>query len=73
MALPSFLGHLRKLEAAGLITTKKKGRVRTCALSFEALKPAERWLDEQRALWQGRLDQLDSYVVKLAKEREHGP
>src|SRR5690606_38458477 len=32
MALPSLMGHLRKLEEAGLIDTKKDGRVRTCAI-----------------------------------------
>jgi DNA-binding transcriptional ArsR family regulator len=38
MALPSFLEHLRKLETAGLITSKKVGRVRTCTLVSGALK-----------------------------------
>ena len=72
MALPSFLGHLSKLEVAGLITTNKQGRVRHCTLVPAALRPARGWLDEQRALWEGRLDRFDDYITTLAKERDHG-
>lgn len=72
MALPSFLGHLRKLEAAGLIETTKQGRVRQCRLMPEALTPARGWLDAQRDLWEGRLNRFDDYVLNLMKEREDG-
>ncbi|NSY39194.1 metalloregulator ArsR/SmtB family transcription factor [Leisingera sp. ANG59] len=73
MALPSFLGHLKKLEDAGLIATAKSGRVRTCTLLPWALRPARNWLDEQKAVWEERLDQFDDYVMQLMKERQHGP
>ena len=69
MALPTFLAHLRKLEAAGLVTTEKRGRTRYCALAPDALLPAQDWLDAQRALWTGRLDRLDDYVINLMKDR----
>ncbi|WP_417627685.1 ArsR/SmtB family transcription factor [Pararhodobacter aggregans] len=69
MALPSLMGHLRKLEEAGLIDTRKDGRVRTCAIVPEAFAPVRGWLDEQRALWEGRLDRLEDYVMQLMKER----
>jgi len=69
MALPSFLGHLRKLEDAGLVMTSKEGRVRTCELLPDALSPARHWLDEQREAWEGRLDRFDDYVTNLMKER----
>ena len=72
MALPSLMGHLRKLEDAGLIETRKDGRVRTCAIVPEAFTPLRGWLDEQRALWEGRLDRLDDYVTRLMKERQNG-
>ncbi|MCA2013178.1 helix-turn-helix transcriptional regulator [Pararhodobacter sp. CCB-MM2] len=72
MALPSLMGHLRKLEDAGLIETRKDGRVRTCAIVPEAFTPVRGWLDEQRALWEGRLDRLDDYVTRLMKERQNG-
>lgn len=69
MALPSFLGHLSKLEAAGLIQSAKQGRTRTCALSPGAFAPVQDWLSEQQNLWETRLDQLDSYVTDLMKEK----
>lgn len=72
MALPSFLGHLRKLEAAGLIETTKQGRVRRCRLMPEALTPARGWLDAQRDLWEGRLNRFDDYVLNLARKRADG-
>ena len=73
MALPSFMGHLKKLEDSGLIFTTKEGRVRTCTLLPEAFTPARSWLDEQKDIWEGRLNRLDDYVIKLMKERSNGP
>lgn len=70
MALPSFMSHLKKLEAAGLISTRKKGRTRLCRLAPDALKPAQDWLAEQNALWEARLDQFDDYVTNLMRERD---
>ena len=58
------------MEEAGLIATSKDGRVRSCAVVPEAMAPMRTWLDEQRAIWEGRLDRLDDYVMKLMKERE---
>lgn len=72
MALPSFLGHLAKLQDAGLVATAKEGRVRTCTLLPDALMPARGWLDEQRETWEGRLDRFDDYVTNLMKDRTHG-
>lgn len=69
MALPSFMQHLKKLEAAGLITTEKKGRTRICQLAPGAFTPAQNWLTEQGTIWDRRLDQLDTYVSNLMKER----
>lgn len=69
LRLPTVLRHLSVLEEAGLIATAKDGRVRTCAIRPEALAPMRDWLDEQRALWEARLDRLDDYVMRLMKER----
>ena len=70
MALPSFLEHLRKLEDGGLIETRKEGRVRWCALKPGALAPARDWMEEQRALWTARLDNLEDYLARLMKDRQ---
>ena len=70
MALPSFMEHLKKLEAAQLITSRKDGRTRTCALSPDAFAPARTWLSEQSAVWEGRLDRFDDYINTLMQERD---
>ena len=72
MALPSFMGHLKKLEKAGLVTSSKSGRTRTYQIAPDAFAPAQDWLAEQKAIWDGRLDRFDDYVTKLAKDRGHG-
>ncbi len=70
LRLPTVMRHLAVLEEAGLIATSKDGRVRTCAMVPEALTPMRTWLEEQRALWEVRLDRLDTYVNNLMEERE---
>jgi len=73
MALPTFMAHLGKLEKAGLIRSEKVGRVRRCELDPAALAPARSWLDEQRALWEARLDQFDAHVAQLMENDRNGP
>ncbi len=68
--LPTILRHLSVLEEAGLVTTHKDGRVRSCAFQPRALEPMTDWLVEQRRVWEDRLDRLDDYVTNLMKERE---
>lgn len=70
MALPSFMEHLKKLESANLITSKKKGRTRTCALSPDAFAPAKDWLSAQSEIWENRLDSFDDYINTLMQERD---
>ena len=70
LRLPTVMRHLEVLEGAGLIASSKDGRVRTCALVPEALAAPRTWLEEQRAIWEQRLDRLDDYVTRLMKERE---
>lgn len=65
MALPSFMQHLGVLEKGGLVDSTKEGRVRTYRLAPTALAEAEGWLGQQRALWTGRLDRLDDYLLQL--------
>ncbi len=69
MALPSFTQHLAVLENCGLVRSRKTGRVRTFQLVPQPLEAAERWMVEQRALWERRLDLLDNFLKDL-KERE---
>lgn len=68
MALPSLMKHIRVLEAGGLVVSQKSGRVRTCRLKPAGMTDAERWLVEQRAVWEARLDRLEAYVNKIEKK-----
>lgn len=69
LRLPTVMRHLCVLEEAGLIRTSKDGRTRTCVIRHEAMQPVRTWLDEQRAIWEGRLDRLDAFVTNAMKER----
>ena len=68
MALPSFAQHLGVLERAGLVTSTKRGRVRTYELAPAALDIADGWLSDQRRRWEQRLDQLDDFLIKLKEQ-----
>jgi len=70
MALPSFVEHMKVLEASGLVRSRKHGRVRTYQLAPQRLKLAEDWLTRQRALWERRLDQFDEYVLSLKEKQK---
>ena len=55
VSMPTFLAHLARLEAAGLVRSSKSGRVRTCRASPVALGPARRWLAAQASSWEARV------------------
>lgn len=68
MALPSFVQHMGILEECGLVQSRKSGRVRTYEIIPKRLKLAEDWMVRQRALWEKRLDQLDTYLITLKEK-----
>ncbi|MDA2812752.1 metalloregulator ArsR/SmtB family transcription factor [Nocardiopsis sp. RSe5-2] len=63
MTLPSFMKHVRTLEANGLIRTVKTGRVRTCVLNRERLDLVDDWLAGERRVWSERTDRLERFVT----------
>lgn len=69
MALPSFLKHVRTLEATGLIRTTKSGRVRTCVLNRERLQLIDDWLAGERRVWEARTDRLEHLVTTPEENR----
>lgn len=64
MGLPSFMKHIRVLEDCGMIRTAKAGRTRTCRIDGPGLASAERWLAEQRAMWEAQADRLEAFVMQ---------
>jgi DNA-binding transcriptional ArsR family regulator len=63
MALPSFMQHMGVLERAAIVTSHKRGRIRTYQLAPGSLQLAAAWLAEFRNHWERRLDQLDHLLI----------
>lgn len=73
MTLTGMKKHVSVLEQAGLVTTEKVGRVRTCRLGARRLEEEAAWIERYRELWAARFDALDEVVLELKeKERVHG-
>ena len=69
MTLTGMRKHVGVLEQAGLVTTEKVGRVRTCKLGSRRLEEEAAWLEKHRQLWDARFGGLDAVVEEL-KRRE---
>ena len=65
MTLTGMKKHVGVLELAGLVTTEKVGRVRTCKLGPRPLDEETAWIERYRQLWASRLDELDKVVEEL--------
>lgn len=70
MSLPAVLQHLQTLEASGLVRSEKKGRIRTCRIEPKAMSRAEKWIGEQRTLWEARLDRLEDYLAEMQEKEQ---
>jgi DNA-binding transcriptional ArsR family regulator len=66
MSLAAVVQHVQVLEASGLVRSQKTGRTRTCVIDTPALRSAESWIAERRALWERRLDRLGDYLADTA-------
>jgi DNA-binding transcriptional ArsR family regulator len=69
MTLTGMKKHVGVLEQAGLVSTEKVGRVRTCKLGPRRLEEEAAWIERYRQLWAARFDELDEVVEEL-KRRE---
>ena len=69
MTLTGMKKHVGVLEQAGLVTTEKVGRVRTCKLGPRRLEEETAWIERYRQLWASRFDELDKVVEDL-KQKE---
>src|SRR5579884_2284230 len=68
MTLTGMKKHIGVLEQAGLVTTEKLGRVRTCKLGRRRLEQEAAWIERYRRLWEARFDELDKIVASLNRE-----
>jgi DNA-binding transcriptional ArsR family regulator len=69
MTLTGMKKHVGVLEQAGLVTTEKVGRVRTCKLGLRRLEEEAAWIERYRQLWDARFDELDRIVEELKREK----
>ena len=72
MTLTGMKKHVGVLEQAGLVVTKKIGRVRTCKLGLRKLEEETAWIERYRQNWAARFDALDAIVEEL-KQKEKTP
>jgi len=70
MTLSAVVQHLKVLEEAGLVKSKKVGRVRTCTLEIRAMTEVERWVAERKRFWGQQYDQLEAFLAQTAPDGE---
>lgn len=68
MTLTGMKKHVGVLERAGLVTTEKVGRVRTCRLGGRRLEEEAAWIEGYRRLWEARFDALDGVIEDLKRK-----
>ncbi len=73
MTLTGMKKHVSVLERAGLITTQKVGRVRTCRLGERDLEAEAEWIEAHRKLFEARFDALDKVILGMKQEEDDGP
>ncbi|MFO1184446.1 MAG: metalloregulator ArsR/SmtB family transcription factor [Bauldia sp.] len=70
MTLTGMKKHVAVLEQAGLVTTQKIGRVRTCRLGRSALAAEAAWIERYRQMWDARFEELDAVVEELQRKEK---
>jgi DNA-binding transcriptional ArsR family regulator len=70
MTLTGMKKHVGVLEQAGLVTTQKVGRVRTCRLGLLSLGEEAAWIEKYHQLWDARFDALDEVVGELKQQEK---
>ena len=68
MTLTGMKKHVGILEQAGLVITRKVGRVRTCKLGLRRLEEEAAWIERYRQLLDARFDALDKVVEELKRK-----
>lgn len=71
MAMPTVMRHLSVLEDCGLVETEKSGRSRICRMAPDAMTEARDWMDDQRRIWEARLDRMEAYVFGKEPDNDH--
>jgi DNA-binding transcriptional ArsR family regulator len=59
--------HLKILTECEMVTQNQKGREIYYSLEINKLKEIDSWVEEFRAIWESRFDQLDDVLLTLKK------
>jgi DNA-binding transcriptional ArsR family regulator len=70
MTLTGMKKHVGVLERAGLVTTEKVGRVRTCKLGTRRFEAETAWLERYHQVWDSRFTELDKVVEELERKEK---
>jgi DNA-binding transcriptional ArsR family regulator len=70
MTLTGMKKHVGVLQEAGLVTTEKVGRVRTCKLGPRRLEEEAAWIERHRQRWDARFDELDEVIEELKRKEK---
>lgn len=68
MTLTGLKKHVQILEDAGLVTTKKVGRVRRCTLGPRRLDEETAWIFSYQQMLDARLDRLGTFLERTKGE-----
>lgn len=67
MSLQAVSKHLKVLERAGLISRRRDAQRRPCRIELAPLDGATSWIEENRRVWEGRLDALGTVIDDLVR------
>jgi DNA-binding transcriptional ArsR family regulator len=70
MTLTGMKKHVGVLESAGLVTTEKVGRVRTCRIGPCRLEEEMEWIERYRRVWDARFEALDGVIDELKRQEK---
>ena len=70
MTLTGMKKHVGVLESAGLVTTEKVGRVRTCRIGPCRLEEEMQWIARYRQVWDARFEALDDVIDELKRQEK---
>jgi DNA-binding transcriptional ArsR family regulator len=68
MTLTGMKKHVQVLEDAGLVTTRKIGRVRQCGLGPRRLEDEAAFIERYRKMVEDRLDRLEAFLERTKGE-----
>ena len=71
MTLTGMKKHVQVLERAGLVMTRKVGRVRTCRLGTRGLEAEAALIEDYRKLFEARFEALDRIIDEMEREQDN--